>query len=435
MKNNFNKLKRHPKYDAILNWGKLISVTGGAQIIVQAVSFLSGIMIIRLLPVQEYALYTLANTMLGTMTMLADSGISAGVMAEGGKVWQDKEKLGRVLETGLDLRRKFAIGSLIIAVPILGYLLIHQGASWLTTLLIVASLIPAFFAAISDSLLEIVPKLHQDIFPLQKNQITVGVGRLVLTGLTVFIFPWTFIAILSAGLPRIYGNIKLRKIADVFINKEVKPDDTTRKEILVVVKRIFPTALYFSLSGQIMIWILSISGSTTSLAQIGALSRLALLLGVFGAILGQLIIPRFSRLQENRNVLLKRYIQINLAIFLVGILFLLLTWLLNYQILWVLGSKYINLKQELILSVLGGIVSLFGGISFLLCSARGWIISPYIAIGSNFAAIIVGMFLFDTANLLGMLWFNIFIASVLLIQNNIYAFIKILKIGSNVESK
>jgi O-antigen/teichoic acid export membrane protein len=167
-----NKIKdyivNHPYYNKAKYWGKLISITGSAQIVVQAVGFLSGILVIRLLAVEEYALYTLANTMLGTMTILSDGGISTGVMAEGGKVWQDRKKSGVVLTTGLDLRRKFAIVSLIISIPVLGYLLLHNGANWITTVLITASLIPAFYAALSDGLLQIPVKLHQAIPPLQK---------------------------------------------------------------------------------------------------------------------------------------------------------------------------------------------------------------------------------------------------------------------------
>jgi hypothetical protein len=41
-----------------------------------------------------------------------------------------------------------------------------------------------------DSLLEVTPKLHQDI-GLQKKSTTSWFRRLVLTVLTIFIFPWT----------------------------------------------------------------------------------------------------------------------------------------------------------------------------------------------------------------------------------------------------
>ena len=78
----FTRIKTHLNLSSILNWSKLISITASAQLIVQAVGFLSGILIIRLLPVQEYAYYTLANTMLGTMTILADGGISSVAFPE-----------------------------------------------------------------------------------------------------------------------------------------------------------------------------------------------------------------------------------------------------------------------------------------------------------------------------------------------------------------
>ena len=182
-------IREYTGYRNLVSWIRLVSITSTAQIFVQGVGFISGILIIRLLEVEEYALYTLANTMLGTMCLLADGGISAGVMSQGGRVWQDKEKLGQILATGLELRKKFAVGSLIVCIPILIYLLRSHDASWLMVTLISLSLIPAFISQLSDTILGIPPKLHQAIPELQKNQVMVGFGRLVLTAGFIFIFP------------------------------------------------------------------------------------------------------------------------------------------------------------------------------------------------------------------------------------------------------
>src|SRR5690606_24311281 len=133
--------------------GKLVTITGSMQAIVQIVGFLSGILVIRLLPTSEYAIYILANTMLGTMTVLADGGISTGVMAQGGKVWHNPAKLGAVLATGLDLRSKFAIVSLIVAIPVMIYLMRVHDATWVMSLVVVLAIVPAFFSALSGSLL------------------------------------------------------------------------------------------------------------------------------------------------------------------------------------------------------------------------------------------------------------------------------------------
>ena len=106
----------------LMQWSRLLSITGSAQMLIQGIGLISGILVIRLLPTHEYALYTLANTMLGTMTILADGGISPAVMAQGGKVWDDRDKLGAVLVTGMELRKKFVMVSLAVSIPLLIYL-------------------------------------------------------------------------------------------------------------------------------------------------------------------------------------------------------------------------------------------------------------------------------------------------------------------------
>ena len=425
MHRTLNKIKSHQHYNKALYWFKAISITGLAQVIVQAVGFACGILIIRLLPTKEYALYTLANTMLGTMAVLADGGISTGVMSQGGKVWQDNEKLGVVLATGLDLRRKFAFVSLIVSTPILFYLLLHNGASLLMAVLIVLSLIPAFYAALSDSLLEIVPKLHQSILPLQKNQVIVGIGRLFISALTLFVFPWTFVAILAGGFPRMFGNIKLRKMTYGFVDKKQKPDSNTRKEILKLVKRILPGSIYFSVSGQITIWLISIFGKATSVAQMGALGRIAMLLSVINVIIATLIIPRFARLIENKKTLFIRFIQIiSGLVFLLSII-ITFTYLFPNQILWILGKQYIELSHELILTIIGSCLSLIAGVIFGLYTCKGWMINPLIYIPLNISSIIFSLIIFNISTLTGILYLNILVATIQIVVNSIYITIKI----------
>ena len=329
----------HPAYVKFLYWGRLISITGGAQVIVQGTGLLTGIIIIRLLPTTEYAYYTLANTMLGVMTMLSDGGISNGVMAQGGKVWQNKKELGTVLATGLQLRRKFAVVSLSVGIPVLSFLLLRNGTSWLATLCIVLALIPSFLAALSDSLLEIVPKLHQEIKPLQKNQVVVSIGRLGLSSIALLLFPFTAIALVVNGLVRIWGNIKLARIAYLFADKESNSDLEVRKNILNAVKRILPITLYYCLSGQIIIWIPSLLGNTMGVAEVGALSRLSMILNLVSVLGSTLVLPRFARVSaDNRDVIFKSFVFIQLTLILMCLCILALFFLFPYKFLWILGK-------------------------------------------------------------------------------------------------
>lgn len=431
MKTIAERMQANPKYSKAFEWGKLIFMTGSAQVLVQATGLLTGILIIRMLPTKEYALYTLANTMLGTMTILADGGISSGVMAQGGKVWRDKTQLGKVLVTGMELRKKFAVFSLLVALPILIYLLWLQNAQPWVILLIVAALIPAFFSALSDSLLETIPKLHQDIKPLQANQAKVGISRMILSTASVFIFPFTFVALLANGIPRIIGNFRLRKIALRFADTTQAPDPVYRTEILKMVKRRLPGAIYYCLSGQITIWLISILGTTKSIAQVGALSRLGMVLSVFTVLFSTLVVPRFARAASNRGLLTATFIKIMLALVGVSVSIIGIVYLFPEQILWILGNKYSDLSGALLLSISGSCLGLMSGCIFTLSTSRGWVINPAVSIPVNLLTVIAGVLLIDVSSLKGILTMNVMVATVQLLMLFGFFVIKLMGVKDN----
>src|SRR5215469_15896041 len=73
-------------------WSRLRTLlfTAGAQAGIQMLTVVTGLAVVRLLTLREYAYYTIANAALGTLTNLTDCGVSQSVMALGGKVWQTR---------------------------------------------------------------------------------------------------------------------------------------------------------------------------------------------------------------------------------------------------------------------------------------------------------------------------------------------------------
>jgi O-antigen/teichoic acid export membrane protein len=426
MNKTLDKIKQHRHYDRSVNILKLVSLVGSTEILLKGIGFATGILIVRMLPVQEYAWYTLANTMVGTLIVLTDGGISNGVMALSGKVWQDPQKLGVVLNTGLDLRKKFAVVTLIFVIPILIYLLLNNKASWLTAVLIVLSMIPAFYADLSDGLLEITPKLHQDISNMQKNQLTVGIGRLVLTVLTIFIFPFTFVILMAAGIPRIYGNQKLKKINAQFVDINQKPDPLVRKEILKIVVRLLPNIIFYAFSSQIVIWILSIFGNSNELASIGALGRFSVLLGLFTSVLSTLFIPRFSRLGNHKPKLMKLFLFFQVLLILFSVFIMFIAFLFPTQLLWVLGGSYSNLSKELFLILLSNCIGLIASMTNNLIGSRGHFLNPILVIAMNLGTVTVSFFIWDLSTLHGILYYYILYNCISLTVNYSFSFYKLI---------
>lgn len=425
----FSDFKIHNPFE----WGRLIAVTGSAQAVIHIISFVSGILIIRFLPTTEYALYTLATAIYSNMVILADSGITASVMAQGGKVWQDSEKLGKVLTTGFQLRKLFGLGSIILSVPIMLYLLHHHGAGWWKAFAITLAILPAFFATLSGNLYEIIPNLHQSIVKLQKIKLVASVIRAIFIVVALYFFPYTILALLAYGIAQIWANKKLKKLARSFIKATKKSSSAVRHEILKMIKRLMPECIYLCISGQITIWLISIFGTTAAVAQVGALGRIAVVLSFFGVMFGTLISPRFSRLSKNKELIFKRFIQIQVALFLVGILFIGGIWMFSSQLLWILGDSFANLELEIVLLMLGNFIGLFAVSNFYLCTSRGWVINPLISIPISMAAIISGAIIFDVSSLVGLFIFNIYINVVMLFMHITYGLRRIHNIKETPE--
>lgn len=393
-----NKVSTLLQKQSIARWlviGKLTTVTGIAQISIQAIGFLSGILIIRLLSTEEYALYVLANTMLGTMTLLSDGGISSGVMAEGGKVWEDRRHLGGVVATGLYLRRQFAVVSLIISVPILLYLLRYHGANWLNSALILLALIPAFFASLSGKILEIVPKLHRDIHRLQRIQLVSNIGRLGILVLTIFLFPFAYIAISAASSSQIWANIQLRKRAKKFIDTEQPRTPAVQDRIIQLVKRTMPGAVYYAFSGQLTIWLISIFGNTESIAQIGALGRLAAVLAVIQAVLGILVVPYFAKLQENKRRLVRLFLLLQLGFLVFTFMLAVMVGMFPEFILSILGPQYHDLSFELLLMMIASCIALQGATAYQISASLGIVPKPFWIISFMLILQVGLIFVFD----------------------------------------
>src|SRR5438034_261214 len=112
-----------PVIRRILHRARVVSSFALVQGVVQIIGFLSGILLIRHLDQREYAYFTIANTMQGTLNVLADIGISVGLISIGGRVWQDRNRFGQLIKTASNLRRKLGAIAAVVITPILFFML------------------------------------------------------------------------------------------------------------------------------------------------------------------------------------------------------------------------------------------------------------------------------------------------------------------------
>jgi O-antigen/teichoic acid export membrane protein len=374
------------------------------QVVIQAIGFICGLIVVRLLAPEQYALYTLANAMLGTLTILADSGVSAGALAQGGKVWQSREKLGAVMVTSMQLRRRFAVISIAITMPILGYLLMHHGATWLDAGAITVLVVVSFQITFTNILYEIAAQLHQNVSIVGKVRTETGLLRLFALLSTISAWPYSAVALAASGLPQLYASRSLRIQSEKMVDWSQKVDPHVKEETLRIVRRVMPNSIFYCINSQIVIYLISIFGTTVNVAELGALGRITQVFSILLVVFNVVLLPRFARLR-NRDGLLSYFVRSMLGLFFTATLLAGVVAVLSNKLVVILGVSYQGLGPELTLAAIGALIGLLSKATQGMGNARGWVVNPIILIGISVTAQVCLIFFLDVSTLRGVLIF------------------------------
>src|SRR5438445_12204924 len=273
------------------------------QATVQFIAFSSGSLLVRWLPQHEYAFYTIANAMQAALMLLADIGISVGLVSIGGRVWQDRYRFGELINTGLAVRRKLAAASVIIVAPILYAMLTKNGASSIYTLLLIAFVLAGFSIQLSIDVFGVVPRLHSDIARIQKIDLTGAIVRLVLILGLVYLFAIAGLAVAIASATFLLQYFLLRAYAAKVVDLNANENPEDRREIVRLIKSLAANALFYCFQGQITVFLISFfARQAASVAEVGALGRLAMIFTVLMNMLTNIFVPAFARCHNKRKL-------------------------------------------------------------------------------------------------------------------------------------
>ena len=286
-----------------LHRARVVGSFAVVQAVVQVIGFLSGILLIRHLDQREYAYFTIANTMQGTLNVLADIGISIGLVSIGGRVWQDRHRFGQLVNTALGLRRKLGAVAIVLVTPIVYFMLAKNGASVGYTAILIAVLLFGLVVQLSIGVLSVVPRLRSDVGRIQTIDLTGALARfLALAGLMyLFLNGAVALAVGSATLLLQYWMLR-RYVAGV-VDLNAAENEEDRAAMRGFIRSQAANAVFFCLQGQITVFLISFFGKqVSSIAEVGALGRLAMIFAVLSHLLANVFAPAFARCQTRRKM-------------------------------------------------------------------------------------------------------------------------------------
>jgi len=377
------------------------------QAFVQLIGFLSGILLIRYLDQREYAYFTIANTMQGTLNTLADIGISIGLVSIGGRVWFDQHRFGQLINTALGLRRKLGLLAAAGVIPILAWLMVRNGASIVYMTLLAIAVLVGLVVQLSIGVLSVVPRLRSDVARIQMIDLTGAVARFLALLALMFFFLNGAVALAVGSATLLLQFWMLRTYVAGAIDLTAPENSDDRTAMVGFIRSQAANAVFFCFQGQITVFLISVFGrQVSSIAEVGALSRLAMIFAVLSNLLANVFAPAFARSQQKRQ-LQWRYLAIVGAVTGFSLAIVAAAALFPHQFLFVLGNKYAHLERELLLMVGGAVVTALASTLWSLNSAKAWIAGSWLYIPITLAAQLALIPFTDFSSVSGVLIFNL----------------------------
>jgi hypothetical protein len=409
--------KTAPVIRRALQRARIVGNFAFVQVAVQLVGFASGILLIRRLEQNEYAYFTIANTMQGTINVLADMGVSIGLMFIGGRVWQDRYRFGQLITTANKFRRRLGTAAVIVVGPILYWMLARNGAAPSYAIALIGAILVGLLAQFSIGVLGVVPRLFSNVSRIQKIDLTGTVVRFVVLVGCALVFLNAGVAVLVGSMVFLLQYWMLRSYAAQVIDLNAPENAEDRSAMIGFVKSQAPNAIFFCLQGQITIFLISFFGTrAAAVAEVGALGRLALIFTVLGQLLINLFVPAFARCQDPRRLRLLYFAIVGGVAAFCAVVIAAAAFFPN-QFLFVLGSKYSHLQRELLLMVAGTVMLMLAGTLWVLNASKAWIKGSWLYIPVTIATQITLIPYTDFSNVSQVLIFNLISTVPSLLQN------------------
>jgi len=341
------------------------------QGVVQLVGVATGILVVRLLTTEDYGIYTIANSALGALVVLADSGIGTATLGIGGRVWQDPARLGAVINTARGTMRGLRNAISVPVVVAFIWLLSKNGAMPIEVAVLSVLVLAGGAFSLENAIDLTVARLMGNTRLIQAVGFAAAGFRLAAIVALALLGLLAETAMLAIVLGWVVQWWATRRWLRDKVPSIAPPDPLVRAELRSVVTTQLPNCLYFVLQGQISVWLLSIFGSVRGVADLGAVTRISVIFTVLLATMQNVVVPRYARCQEpDRLRVLFAQICAGFAA-LVSIPAALVA-IAPEPVLWILGPQYAHLSIELVLAVLSASLGSIVGLSWSLNANKAW---------------------------------------------------------------
>lgn len=337
----------------------------------QAAAAVAGLLLVRWMPVEDYALYTIAVTVIGAITLLTRGGVRLGLAALLAKAWPDRQAAAEAVDAAMRVR---LLVSALTMPPILAlawFLLDRAGASGLLIPAVLAILFAIWLADTYGAVIDQVLYFDRKAPRVQALDSGIAWARLALIGGLRLAGAVSMLAALATSLFQSAARIPAMRhwVSQALDGQRRRAPAELVGTVQKVALRQIPVDLFVALQTQATIFYLTQNGGGIELATYGALARIAQLLAPFNAVILAYFVPHFAKVTEGVAKRVLGYVLIG-AVPGIGLFAIALA--APQALLFFIGPAYAGQTWPLL--VCAGMVAVVSAIEVAvsLISHRGW---------------------------------------------------------------
>ena len=345
----------------------------------------AGILVVRFLDVEQFAIYTIALAGQTTMVILADGGVTQSLLARGGAVATDRARFSQAVQTALSLRAKLEIAVLAAGLPVLVVLLRKYNVDWVTCGLTMGAAAVALHASVQQTVFGTVLFLRLEPTEVQRPALVAAVVRVVATAAAVVTLRSWLVVLWIGSAAALIQTVMTRRAALARLDRDSGTSADDREAMLMAFRNQLLPGIYFALQPQITVWILTAFGTSARVAEVGALGRLAIVFTLLSSAFSSLVLPRFSRYTDPAQVK-RRYVLFIGLMAALGTVGVGLAAVFPQLLLFVIGPQYAHLDREVVWVMAAAAVAIVCSTVHLLNTARNWVRGIWLGVPATLAA-------------------------------------------------
>ncbi|MGJ7510605.1 hypothetical protein [Variovorax sp. GT1P44] len=355
-----------------------IAMVGGVETFGVAVGGIAGLLIVNVLPKDQYAAYTFLVACITLILGVTDLGLAHCCLPV---VGQRTTEVPWVVGACQQVFRKrwllLALG-LVIVVPYWFVTSREHGWGGGGYLLASAFMIVVVLLSLREHFASTVLLILGHISTLNRIAFSSHFVRILFVG-TVLLLPmtsWSVAGIVAATAAASLVSVTLYRIEfrsrEIVDSARLGTEDARRvdAQVIKIAKPLVLPAIFYQVQGVITVFLVSMFGTSTMVAEVGAFGRLAMVLMVVDRVTNILVFPVIARAPDGER--LRRMLLLGHLVYLGMMVLVLLTaiFLPQYWIL-LLGEKYRSMEPLVWMVFLASILQNASGFAFRTLTVRG----------------------------------------------------------------